>query len=40
MAILDEGSSKELKGYYETSVTNTIFITNTAWKMHNIKVGN
>jgi len=37
MAILDEGSSRELEGYYET---NTIFITNiVAWKMYNIKVG-
>jgi hypothetical protein len=41
MTILDERSSRELKGYYETSLTNTIFITNiVAWKMYIIKVGN
>jgi len=41
MAIQDEGSSRELEGYYETPVTNTIFIINiVAWKMYNIKVGN
>jgi hypothetical protein len=41
MAILGEGSSRELKGYYRISVTNIIFITNiVAWKMYNIKVGN
>jgi hypothetical protein len=39
-AIPHEGSSRELKGYYEMLATNTIFITNTvAQKMYNIKVG-
>jgi len=41
MAIPDEGSNRELKGYYEISATNTAFTTNAvARKMYNIKVGN